>query len=219
MRVESAVSDAPSVSHVKVRVRPSSVFRHRHRKPFTHDADDRFKDGFEVPSSVRGERAGDVLPYDVSWVFAIGGSPHFFDDSDGLIEQNGLVAIQPRPFSRDRHIRTGRAERDDIHRLDLASVHGRYVAVMFHEGQPLCGHPNWERLDLRSPQRGDPRKQTAQGEAAAPVKEGAEGECISFVHATSSETRNALQTERLTKRLHFSITISRIHFGAGEISL
>ena len=44
------------------------------------------EDGFEVLALVRGEGAGDVLPYDVSWISAIGGTPHFFDDSDGLIK-------------------------------------------------------------------------------------------------------------------------------------
>ena len=61
------------------------------------DRADLFEDGLEVRTLVGAERAGDVLPYDVSWISAIGFAPHFFYDSDGFVEKAGTGAVQAPP--------------------------------------------------------------------------------------------------------------------------
>ena len=55
------------------------------------DRADLFEDGLKVRALVGAERAGDVLPYDVSWIFAMGGIPHFLNDADGLVKEDGLL--------------------------------------------------------------------------------------------------------------------------------
>ena len=132
----------------------------------------------EVCALVGAERAGDVFPDDIPWIFSIGRTPHFFYDSDGFIEQAGAGAIQTFPPAGDAHILAGRAEGDDVHRLYLCAVHPGDIAVMLHKRQPLCGHPDGERLNLRCPNGGNAGEQAAQGEAAGAVKEAAEGQFV-----------------------------------------
>ena len=52
LRIESAVRNAPSLSHVNVGVGPAVFLRHRHLGPRLDDADDRFEDRFEVEAPV-----------------------------------------------------------------------------------------------------------------------------------------------------------------------
>lgn len=69
------------------------LFRHRHLGIRLDDADDRFEDGFEVLALVRGEGAGDILPADPFWIFAICGIPHFFDNTDGFMPNTPGLAV------------------------------------------------------------------------------------------------------------------------------
>ncbi len=52
LRVESAVRNAPSVTHVAVGVGPAVFIRHRHLGPRLTDADDFFEDFFEIEALV-----------------------------------------------------------------------------------------------------------------------------------------------------------------------
>ena len=52
LRIESAVRNAPSLSHVNVGVGPAVFLRHRHLGPRLDDPDDRFEDRFEVEAPV-----------------------------------------------------------------------------------------------------------------------------------------------------------------------
>lgn len=79
------------------------------------------------------------------------------------------------------HILARRAEGDDIHRFNLPAVHPGDIAIVLHKRQPLCGHPDGERLDLRSPHGGNAGEQAAQGETAGAVKEAAESQFIQLV--------------------------------------
>ena len=116
-----------------------------------------------------------VLPADPSRIFAIGGTPHFFDDSDGFIEKAGTGTVQTVPSACHAHVLTWAAEGDDVHRLDLAAVHSGDVPVVFHKRQALGGHSYGKRLDLRSPHGSDTGKQPAQRKTPGAVKQASEG--------------------------------------------
>ena len=105
---------------------------------------------------------------------AIGCSPHFLCDSDGLIKKIRAGAVQPRPFTCHRHILAGRTECDYVNRLEIRPVQYRDVSVMFHEWQPFRGNSNWKRFDLRCPHRDNTGDQTAQRETAGTVKKAAQ---------------------------------------------
>ena len=124
------------------------------------------------------QRIRNILPDDIPWISAISCTPHFLYDPDGFIEQAGAGAVQTFPPARDAHILAGRAKGDDVHRLDFPAIHPGDIAVMLHKRQPLCGHPDGERLNLRCPNGGNAGEQAAQGEAAGAVKEAAEGQFV-----------------------------------------
>ena len=65
--------------------------------------------------------------------------------------------MQPFPPSCDTEIRTGRSERDNVHRLNFVSSDIVNIPEMFDGGKLLCGDANRERLDLRCPLRLYPR--------------------------------------------------------------
>ena len=121
------------------------------------DADEGIEHRFEVLSAVGGEGARDVLPDSESRVLSMCRFPHFPDDPDRFIEKHGLAAVQPGAFARDGHVRAGRAKGDDIYRLYLRTVQFVDIAVMFHERQAFCCHPNGERFNFAGPNRGDSR--------------------------------------------------------------
>ena len=145
------------------------------------DRADLFEDGLEVRALVGTERAGDILPDDIPWISAISCIPHFLYDPDGFIEKAGAGAVQSFPPARNAHVLARAAEGDDVYRLNLPAVHPGDIAVMLHKRQPLCGHPDWERLNLRSPHGGNAGKQAPQGETAGAVKQAAKGQFIHLV--------------------------------------
>ena len=178
LRVKSSVRNAPSVSQVKVGVGPSCLFRHRHLGVRLDDANDRFEDGFEVFAFVGGESAGDILPHDISWIFATCGTPHFFDNADGFVKETGTGAVQAVPSACHAHVLARAAEGDNIHGFNLAAVHSGDVPVVFHKGQALGGHPNGKRLNFRCPYGSDARKQSTQRKAPGAVKQASEGQSL-----------------------------------------
>ena len=148
---------------------PSTLFRKRHLGCFRlFDADDLREDGLEVPSPGTRERACNILPDDESRIFSMCCTPHFPHDTNCLKEQYGLLPMQPFPPSCDAEIRAGRAEGDDVHRLDLIAVNPMDVSKMFDGGKPLRGDANRERLNLRCPFRCNPRKNSTECEPPLP---------------------------------------------------
>src|SRR5699024_11008723 len=125
------------------------------------DRADLFEDGLEVRALVGAERTRDVLPDDIPWISAISCTPHFLYDADGFIEKAGAGAVQTFPPARDAHVLARAAEGNDIHRLNLPAVHPGDIAVMLHKRQPLGGHPDRKRLNLRCPYRGNAGDQAA----------------------------------------------------------
>ena len=79
-----------------------------------------------------------------------------FCEDFSALEKAGAGAVQTFPPAGDAHMLAGRAEGDDVHRLYICAVHFGYIAVMLHKGLPLCGHPDGEWFDLRSPHRQSP---------------------------------------------------------------
>ena len=151
---------------------PIRFFRQRHLGCFWFfDADNLRKDGLEVPSPGTPERSCDILPDDESRIFSIRCTPHFPHNTNCLEEQYGFLPMQPFPPSCDAEIRTGRAEGDNVHRLDLIAVNPMDVSKMFDGRKPLRGDTNRERLNFRCPLRCNPRKNRPKCEAPAPVKE------------------------------------------------
>ena len=73
------------------------------------------KDRFEVCSFAAGERSLDVFPDSVLWVLSMCTPPHFFDDTDRLVEQTGTGAVKPRALPGDTHVLTRRTECDYVH--------------------------------------------------------------------------------------------------------
>ena len=74
--------------------------------------------------------------------------------------------MQSLPPPRDAEIRAGRAERDDVHRLDLIAVNPMDVSQMLDGGQPLRCDANWKGLDLRCPFWLYPRKDRSEFKAS-----------------------------------------------------
>lgn len=59
----------------------------RNRNGLVLDPAQAFKDAPEILALVGTERSGDVFPHAEPWIFAIGSAPHFFYNSNRLIEQ------------------------------------------------------------------------------------------------------------------------------------
>lgn len=57
------------------------------------------------------------------------------------------------------------------HRGQTPPLNGGHVPQVPHLRQPLCGHPNGERLDLRGPHRGNASQQAAQGETPGSIEQ------------------------------------------------
>ena len=79
--------------------------------------------------------------------------------------------MQTFPPSCDAEIRTGRTERDNVHRLYFVSSDVMNVSKMFDGGKPLRGDANRERLNLRCPLWCNPRKNSTECESSTPVKQ------------------------------------------------
>ena len=56
-------------------------------------------------------------------------------------------------FASHAEILAGRAECDDIDRLDFGSVDIGYASKVLHVGEALMGYQNGKRFDLTGPQR------------------------------------------------------------------
>ena len=129
------------------------------------------------------KRIRHVFPHRPSWIFSIRTFPHFSNDAHGFVEKSRTTAAQPAALSRDGKILTGRAEGNNIYRLQISAVQPMHISVVFHFGQPFFRHTDGKRLDLRSPYRRDPRHFPGQGKSANAIKKAAQ--CKSLMLQTA----------------------------------
>ena len=155
--VEDAPGERITVAQDLARVQPASAFRQRNICRGVFDADETFEDEAEILPTLRGQGARHVFPHRPSWIFSIRTSPHFSNNAHGFIEKPRTAASQPGTLSRDGKILTGRAEGNNIYRLQISTVQPVHVSVVFHFGQPFFRHANGKRLNLRSPDGYDSR--------------------------------------------------------------
>ena len=107
-------------------------FTSRNRNGFVLDPAQAFKDCSEVLAFVGTERSVDVFPDRKSRIFAIGRTPHFFYNSDRLIEQARPRTVKTAAFSGNAHVLTRAAECDYIHRRQISTVQRRYISIVLH---------------------------------------------------------------------------------------
>ena len=100
------------------------------------DADEAFEDAAEILPMLRGQGTRHVFPHRPSWIFSIRTFPHFSNNAHSFIEKPRTAASQPGTLSRDGKILTGRAEGNNIYRLQISTVQPVHVSVVFHFGQP-----------------------------------------------------------------------------------
>ena len=77
---------------------------------------------------------------------------------------------------------------------------------MLHKRQPLCGHPDGERLDLRCPNGGNAGEQAAQRESAGAVKETAKSQSLRLWCISEDSVRLSGGSVRLS-----TMDVYRIH--------
>ena len=155
-------------------MQPAPAFRQRNICRGVFDADEAFEDAAEILPMLRGQGARHVFPHRPSRILSIRTFPHFSNDAHGFVEKSRTTAAQPAALSRDGKILTGRAEGDNIHRLQISALQPVHVSVVFHFGQPFFRHTDGKRLDLRSPYRRDPRHFPGQGKSASAIKKAAQ---------------------------------------------
>ena len=181
MRINSSVRKAPSVAHVYVGVGPAVTVRRRHRGLRNHNTDDFFEDALEVAALAGAENSENILPAYPAWVSAMRLFPHFFNNPYRLEKQNGLLTLQTGAKARHTERSAGRAEGDDVHRLQFRPVKRRNIAVMLDLRQPFGGNKDRERRHLGSPNRTDAVEQSGQRETPGAIKQATEGQLF-FTH-------------------------------------
>jgi hypothetical protein len=161
--IKNSIRKAPSVSDVTVCVGPSFLWNFRHNGGRLNDFDELLADRFEVfsgvPLSGAGQCAGNIFPEAHFWEFSICCFPHFLDDSHGLHEESAacglLVAIHLvlEALAKTRHteVLARRSEGDDIHRLNVGTVHFADVTEVLHIGEATSGDCDGIGLDLGRP--------------------------------------------------------------------
>jgi hypothetical protein len=104
------------------------------------------------PSRVTGtERAWDVFPDGIAWVFPIGSPPHLKYNSYGLVKETTALADHAGSSARRRKVLARRAEGDYVHRRERGAVELRDVADVRHFGKVPYGHGHRLRQYLAGP--------------------------------------------------------------------
>ena len=118
-----------------------AAFRHRRHLGFRlDDPDDFVNDRAEILSVVAAERSGDVFPHSKSWIYSIGSTSHFFDNSDRFHKKPAArrlvvtvrFVLQSGSFPGDAQILARRTEGNNIHRLNVRAVDFRHITEVFH---------------------------------------------------------------------------------------
>jgi hypothetical protein len=166
--VKHAPSDSNSVASNHSGVCPAA--RHRH---WNFGFCERREYGSKVsPSRVTGtERARDIFPDGVFWVFSIGCLPHFINNSYGFVKEAAALADHACPAARRTQVLAGRTEGDYLHRRERGAVELCDVADVRHFGKVAHGYGHRLRQYLAGPQRLYPEKSTGIGEAPYAVKQ------------------------------------------------
>jgi hypothetical protein len=178
LSIKNSVSKAPSVSDITVGISPSFRRNRRHKGSRLDDFDELLTDDAEVFAFVTAEGSGDIFPQSKTGVFSICCCPHFLDNSHGLHKQTaagGLpvsigFVLEACPFSCHRQILAGGAEGDDVHRLDLGTVHLADVAEVSHIWEPAPGDRYGVGFHLCRPDGLDATEATGQREATGSVE-------------------------------------------------
>ena len=89
-----------------------------------------------------------------------------------------MLTIQSGSLARNGHIRAGRAEGDNIDRLDLTAVHAGDITIVFHKGQTFGSNSDGERLDFGCPQRRNAGEQAAEREPTRAIKQTAKSKIL-----------------------------------------
>nr|DAW90239.1 MAG TPA: hypothetical protein [Bacteriophage sp.] len=147
---------------------PFSFWRFRNRKGIMADGDKRLEHGAKVFSFTRGEEPGNIFEDGEFWVLAIGGTPHFLNDSYCLKkETTSFPFMETDLLSGNRLILTGAAESDHIDRSDMISMNLGDVPEMHQLREPAGGNGNGIGFNFRSPDWNNAIQQTRQFKTAA----------------------------------------------------